>query len=89
VLEAEQRREGIMAATINGAAVGIISNTSNARKGRVGVQFPWLATDASVQARLCVPFGNPVNYPQVSDQVLVLFEFGDINRPVVIGKMIF
>ena len=77
-------------ATINGPVVGIVSNTADAtRKGRVQVRIPTLPSDQALWARVCGPFGSTATagQPQVSDEVLVMFEHGDINRPVVLGKL--
>ena len=59
---------------------------------RVKVQFPWLSEqDTSFWARIAVPMGGSGRgtyvLPEINDQVLVVFEHGDINRPIVIGAL--
>jgi uncharacterized protein involved in type VI secretion and phage assembly len=70
-----------------GAQYAIVTNTSDPTgKGRVMVKFP-IMSDVSVWARVCKPFGLPANTPQINAEVLVVFAYGDMNYPVVVGKL--
>ncbi|HST50374.1 MAG TPA: phage baseplate assembly protein V [Pyrinomonadaceae bacterium] len=64
------------------------------QQGRVKVKFPWMPDDNGgyeVWARLAVLMAGPSRgtwfIPDVSDEVLVLFEGGDARRPYVIGAL--
>lgn len=59
---------------------------------RVKVKLPWLSDEESTSwARIAVPMGGPDRgtyvLPEIGDQVLVVFEHGDISRPIVIGGL--
>jgi N-acetyl-anhydromuramyl-L-alanine amidase AmpD len=59
---------------------------------RVRVKFPWLnEQESTFWARIAVPMGGPDRgtyvLPEIDDQVLVVFEHGDINRPIVVGSL--
>ncbi len=80
--------------TINGNVIGVVTNNSDPKKwGRVKLGFPWLApfyeTDWArvVQVGMGKQWGN-LFLPEVGDEVLVGFEFGDTRRPYVIGGLI-
>lgn len=85
-------REGDRA-RVYGAVVGIVSNTGDPDGlGRVKVRFPWLKEDdESRWARLVSFMAGPdrgaVFRPEVDDEVLVLFEQGDMRFPYVIGAV--
>jgi phage baseplate assembly protein gpV len=81
---------------LRGVFIGVI--TANTDEGgdskyKVKVNFPWLpgGKDTSYWARIVVPMaGKDMGtycFPSVDDQVLVVFEHGDIRRPIVIGSM--
>lgn len=71
--------------------------------GRVKVDFPWLAKEGeevadgqetrahSYWARIALPMAGKGRgtffLPEVGDEVLVAFEFGDFNRPMVLGSL--
>jgi uncharacterized protein involved in type VI secretion and phage assembly len=64
--------------------------------GRVKVKFPWMPKDAGAEmsstwARLAVPSGGKSRgiyfAPEIDDEVLVVFEQGDINSPYIIGAL--
>lgn len=61
--------------------------------GRVRVRFPWDGDDQGYEAwaRLAVPFAGASRgvwwVPDVDDEVLVVFAFGDPSQPVVVGSM--
>ncbi|MFQ5629156.1 MAG: phage baseplate assembly protein V [bacterium] len=86
--EVEKRKDRIY-----GVAVGIVTNNDDADGlGRVKVHFPWLSDEnESAWARVAVVMaGNNRGAwfpPQIDDEVLVAFEHGDINKPIVIGAM--
>jgi phage protein D len=80
--------------TINGNVIGVVTNNMDPKKwGRVKLGFPWLApfyeTDWArvVQVGMGKEWGN-LFLPEVGDEVLVGFEFGDARRPYVIGGLL-
>jgi phage baseplate assembly protein gpV len=59
---------------------------------RVKLKLPWLSDDETTHwARIAVPMAGPGRgsymLPEIDDQVLVVFEHGDIGRPIVIGGL--
>ena len=77
-----------MADKLYGAQIAIVANTMDpAGSARVKVRFPWLPGGDSAWARVCRPFGAPVGPPQVGASVVVLFEGGDPDRPIVLGRV--
>ncbi|MFC1944163.1 VgrG-related protein [Chloroflexota bacterium] len=82
----------------NGDCMGnpVIATVTNLEdpddKGRIKVRIPYLANDMETGwARLAVPNAGPQRgiqwFPEVDDEVLVIFEGNDINRPLVIGGL--
>ncbi len=78
---------------IYGVVVGVVTNNKD-DEGlcRVKVKFPWLVDDdESYWARLVSPMAGKergiVFLPEVEDEVLVVFEHGDVNRPYILGAL--
>jgi phage protein D len=78
---------------IDGLVPGIVTDISDDEKmGRVKVGLPWLAPDFVTDwARVVMP-GLGASYgtivlPEVNDEVLVGFEFGDPRRAYVLGGL--
>jgi phage protein D len=82
------------ATTIPGVCCGVVTNINdNASKGRVKVALPWLSPDYETDWAPVVQFGagkrsGALFLPEVGDEVLVGFEFGDPRRPYVIGGIL-
>ena len=78
---------------ITGVVIGIVTNNQDPdRLGRVKVRFPWLSgSTESHWARVATPMagnGRGLYFlPEVDDEVLVLFERGDVRFPFVIGAL--
>jgi len=78
---------------ITGVVIGIVTNNNDPdRLGRVKMRFPWLsASTESHWARVATPMaGHGRGFyflPEVDDEVLVLFERGDVRFPFVIGAL--
>lgn len=78
---------------IYGSVIGIVTNNKDPEKlGRVKVKFPWLSNeDESNWARIVSLMAGKERgiffLPEIDDEVLVLFEHGDINTPYVIGSL--
>ena len=78
---------------ITGVVIGIVTNNNDPdRLGRVKMRFPWLSgSTESHWARVAAPMaGNGRGLfflPEVDDEVLVLFERGDVRFPFVIGAL--
>ena len=76
-----------------GVVTAVVTNSDDPSKwGRVKVKYPWMAEDAeSFWARLSGPGAGPtaglIAIPAVGDEVVVAFEYGDINFPVIIGGL--
>lgn len=76
---------------IYGLVVAQVTNNDDPDKlGRLKLKFPWLSDRyESDWARLIQlgagPNSGAVFFPEVNDEVVVGFEFGDVRRPYVIG----
>lgn len=78
---------------IRGVAIAIVTNNQDPENlGRIKVKYPWRdSEDESYWAR-CVTFmaGKEMGgyfLPEVEDEVLVVFENGDLDHPVSIGSL--
>lgn len=85
-----QRWHGVYPAVVTNNDSSSDSNASD--WGMVKVEFPWLTnTEESSWARIVSPGGSAERgfyiLPEVGDEVLVVFEQGDINRPYVLGGL--
>jgi uncharacterized protein involved in type VI secretion and phage assembly len=78
---------------IGGVVIGVVTNNQDPDGfGRVKVKFPWLSdTDESQWARLAVPMAGKDRgtyfLPEVDDEVLVVFEHGDVRFPYIVGAL--
>lgn len=78
---------------IYGVVVGVVTNNQDPDKlGRVKVKFPWLSNeDESYWARIAAPMAGKDRgayfLPEVDDEVLVVFERGDLHFPYIIGGL--
>jgi uncharacterized protein involved in type VI secretion and phage assembly len=65
----------------------IISTNDPGDGGRVQVRLPAMPA-GGMWAEVCTPFGAPPNtMPAIGGTVIVAFEMGDINRPIVLGSV--
>lgn len=78
---------------IPGVVVGLVTNNADPDGiGRVKLKFPWLSdsyeSDWARMTQLAAgPDSGACFLPEVNDEVLVAFEFGDVRRPVVVGGL--
>ena len=79
---------------MNGFVCGVVTNNTDPDNlGRVKVTLPWLSPTFETDWARVVQFGlgrqsGAMFLPEVGDEVLVGFEFGDARRPYVIGGLI-
>lgn len=79
--------------TLSGVAAAIVvENRDAAGLGRVKVRYPWHSDpQSSYWARVAAPMAGRrrglYGLPEVSDEVLVAFEQGDLRRPCVLGGL--
>ncbi|MGK7896335.1 MAG: phage baseplate assembly protein V [Xenococcus sp. (in: cyanobacteria)] len=91
LLDSQPHRE--IASRIYGVVVGIVTNNEDPEGlGRVKVQFPWLSDeDESNWVRIATPMAGTERgiyfLPEVDDEVLVVFEHGDLRFPYIIGSL--
>lgn len=77
-----------------GLVCGVVTNVKDPdTKGKVKVAFPWLSpgyeSDWARVAHISAgPRTGAMFVPEVGDEVLVGFEFGDARRPYVLGGLI-
>lgn len=85
--------EGRTKPKIYGGVIGTVTNNQDPDNlGRVKVQFPWLSDeDESNWARIVSPMAGKETgiffLPEVGDEVFVVFQYGDINMPYVVGSL--
>lgn len=74
-----------------GVTIGLVTSLDDPEEqGRIKLRFPWLADQAdSGWAPIARPMAGKDRgfyyMPEVDDEALVAFEFGDFNHPVVLG----
>ena len=91
----ESGRTASRADKLRGVYIGVVTANegSGDRRYQVKLRFPWLpgGSDESHWARIAVPFAGADRgayfLPDPDDQVLVVFEHGDIRRPIVVGAL--
>ncbi len=78
---------------IQGVVIGVVTNNEDPEgMGRIKVKFPWLSDeDESNWARVSSPMAGKERgiyfLPEVDDEVLVIFEHGDMRFPYIIGSL--
>jgi uncharacterized protein involved in type VI secretion and phage assembly len=70
----------------------VTDNNDPEKLGRVKLKFPWLSDNyQSDWARMAQAGAGPDSgacfIPEVNDEVLVAFEFGDVRRPIVLSAL--
>jgi uncharacterized protein involved in type VI secretion and phage assembly len=76
-----------------GVVMGVVTNTADPQNwGRVKLKFPWMADDVESTWARVMGLGagkkaGLVVVPAVGDEVLVAFEYGDFDWPVVLGGL--
>jgi hypothetical protein len=92
-LTSKSARRAAGRGVLDGVVCGVTSNCADPLgKGRVKVTLPWLSPDFETDWAPNVQFcsgqrGGAIFMPEVGDEVLVAFEFGDVRRPYVLGAM--
>src|SRR5262249_18512384 len=76
-----------------GACAVVTNNNDPAKHGQVKVALPWLSPDYESDWAPVMQFGagkrsGAMFLPEVGDEVLVGFEFGDARRPYVLGGIV-
>jgi phage protein D len=80
--------------SLPGLAYGVVTNNNDPdQQGKVKVALPWLSPDYESYWAPVMQFGagkrsGAMFLPEVGDEVLVGFEFGDPRRPCVLGGIV-
>jgi len=80
-------------ARIYGVVVGqVTDNNDPSNLGRVKLKFPWISEDHKTDwVRVMTPMAGKERgfffLPEVGDEVLVTFHFGDVSQPYVLGAL--
>lgn len=70
----------------------VVNNVDLEGRGRVKVQYPWFSDKViSPWARVTTPMAGASRgvyfLPDIGDEVLVAFQHGDFNKPIVVGGL--
>jgi uncharacterized protein involved in type VI secretion and phage assembly len=76
----------------NGVVVGLVTSLDDPERiGRIKVKYPHLEDQQSEWARLVTGMAGPDRglflRPEVGDEVLVVFEQGELRRPYILGSL--
>ena len=78
---------------IYGVVIGVVTANNDPDKlGRLKLSFPWLSDDYESDWTRTThlgagPASGAIFLPEVGDEVLAAFEFGDVRRPYVLGGL--
>ena len=94
-LSIDDVRQPARASRIRGVQLAIVVDNKDGQGNpgyRVKLKFPWLnEQETTFWARIAVPMAGSGRgtyvLPDIDDQVLVVFEHGDIDRPIVVGSL--
>lgn len=92
-LLSEKSDSDLSTGCVFGAVVGIVSNVADPDGlGRVKIRYPWLKDDSESPWARVVSFmagagRGAVFRPDVDDEVLVVFDHGDMRFPYVLGAV--
>lgn len=76
---------------LDGLYPALVTNSEDPLKmGRVKVRYPWMDdSEESYWARVIQPYAGEERgmffMPEINDEVVVVFEMGDFNQPLVVG----
>lgn len=69
----------------------VVDNNDPETLGRVKISFPWLEGDETIWVRVASPHAGKehgwYSIPEVEDEVLVAYEHGSPDRPIIIGAL--
>ncbi len=69
----------------------VVDNNDPDKMGRIKVKFPWNAADETIWVRVAVAHAGAdrgwYSVPEIGDEVLVGYEYGNADLPIVIGSL--
>jgi len=69
----------------------VVDNNDPDALGRIKVKFPWTDDEIVKWIRLAVPYAGAdrgwVSLPEIDDEVLIGYEFGDPDHPIAVGSL--
>lgn len=72
-----------------GLVTAVVTNNRDPKGwGRVRLKFPWLSPDEESSWARTLQVAGQKAFPQVGDEVIVAFDDGHFNRPLVMGTLI-
>jgi hypothetical protein len=92
-LTSKSSRRSTGRGVLDGVVCGVVSDCADPLgKGRARVTLPWLAPDFETDWAPNVQFcsgqrSGAMFMPEIGDEVLIAFEFGDVRRPYLLGGM--
>jgi uncharacterized protein involved in type VI secretion and phage assembly len=83
-----ENQGGEMAGKVVGVHVGtIVNNIDPMSQGRAQVRIPAIAGASSTWAPVCQPFGTAAGTPRIGGKVVVAFENGEADSPIILGSI--
>jgi uncharacterized protein involved in type VI secretion and phage assembly len=75
---------------VPGVVIALVTSVNDPDgMGRIQLSFPWMDADLTSWARVAAPMAGRHRgvffMPEVDDEVLVAFDHGDFNHPLVLG----
>ena len=69
----------------------VVDNNDPDKLARIQVKYPWSDSEVTKWVRLAVPHAGDghgwVSLPEIGDEVLIGYEFGDTDHPIALGAL--